>query len=259
MKKILPLILLFACSNKEKVETPPPPTVANEKVKKIFYEGTIKSKYGEGPIELALAEIETGLSSSFELKGDIMKDKLFGMATGEYSTLSGAASNEVILQLHGRFFMMGRAQKAPKKEAVEFKPELNELDLFFVTEGGNKLVLVDEDFDRIAEDNRFTLYKRSRLFTAEGYITFEDTRTEFFEQNTNERWNVAPLGVYGDAQHIYDSLVSQKFEGMYMKALAYSVESDSSDKELLVIKKILDMKKSEAYTNKERAAGLGYK
>jgi hypothetical protein len=258
MRKILLLLVLFACSNKEKIEPPLSPVVEDEKPKKIFYEGTIKSKYGEGPIELSLEEVETGLTSSFELKGDIKKDIVFGRATGEYSTLSGAAGNEIILQLKGRFFVMTHARKA-KKGAVTFGDELNEIELFFITEGGNKLVLVDEDFDRIADDNRYTLYKRSRQFTAEGYITFEESRIEFFEYNTNERWNVAPLGVFDDVKKLYDSIATQKFEGVYVKALAYSVQSDSSDQELFVIKRILEMKKSDAYTNKERAAGLGYK
>ena len=257
MRKILSLLLLFACSNNEKTEPPLSPRVADEKAKKIVYEGVIKSKYGEGPIELSLVEVETGLTSTFELKGDIKKDVLFGMATGEYSTLAGAAGNEIILQLHGRFFVMSRARKA-KKGAVTFGSEVDEIELFFITEGGNKLVLVDEDFDRIAEDNRYTLYRRSRHFTAEGYITFEEGRTEFFEQNTNERWNVAPLGVYGETKQIYDSVATQKFEGVYLKALAYSVQSDSSDQELFVIKRVLEMKKSDAYTDKKKAAGLGY-
>src|SRR5688572_1193986 len=257
MRKILPLLLLFACSNNEKTETPPSPSIVNEKAKKTIYEGNIKSKYGEGPIELYLDEVETGLTSSFELRGDIAKDQIFGMAAGEYSTLQGAAGNEVILQLHGNFFVFGRARKA-KKGVDTFKPDEQKLDLFFITEGGNKLVLVDDDFDRIAEDNRFTLYRRSRLFTAEGYITFEESRIEYFEYNTNDRWRVAPLGSFDEVKKSYDSIATQKFEGVYLKALAYSVQSDSSDQELLVIKRVLEMKKSDAYTNKEKAAGLGY-
>jgi hypothetical protein len=255
MRKILLLVVLFACSNKEKTEPPLSPIV-DEKAKKIVYEGTIKSKYGEGPIELALEEVETGLTSAFELKGDIAKDLIFGMAIGQYSTLQGAMGNEVILQLRGNFHVMSRARNA-KKGSVKFGSEVNEIELFFITEGGDKLILVDEDFNRIAEDNRYTLYKRSRQFTAEGYITFEEDRTEFFEQNTNERWNVAPLGIYGDVQKIYDSVATQKFEGVYLKALAYSVDSDSSDNELIVIKRVLEMKKSDAYTNKEKPAVSG--
>jgi hypothetical protein len=257
MRKILLLLVLFACSSKEKNEPPTSPKPVDEKAKRIVYEGVIKSKYGEGPIELSLAEIETSLTSSFELKGDIKKDLIFGMAAGEYSTLQGAAGNEVILQLNGTFSFMSRARNA-KKGAVSFGPEVNEIELFFITEGGNKLILVDEDFDRIAEDNRYTLYKRSVQFTAEGYITFEEGRTEFFEQNTNERWNVAPLGVYDQVQQLYDSMATQEFEGIYLKALAYSVQSDSSDHELFVVKRIIQMKKSEAYTDKKKAAALGY-
>lgn len=256
MRKILLLFVLFACSNKEKIEPPLSPVVEDEKAKKIIYEGTIISKYGEGPIELSLEEVETGLTSSFVIQGDIDKDLIFARIIGEYSTLQGAASNEVILQLHGRFHVISRARNAKKGSSISSGPEVKELDLFFITEGGNKLVLVDEDFDRIANDNRYTLYKRSRLFTAEGYITFEEGRTEFFEFNTNERWNVAPLGMFSDAQKFYDSVATQKFEGIYLKALAYSVQSDSSDEELFVIKRVLEMKKSDAYKDKEKAAGL---
>ena len=275
MKKFLLLFVLFACSNKEKIETPPSPTVVDEKAKRIVYEGIIKTEHGEGPVELSLVEAETGLTAPFDLKGDIAKDVIFAMARGEYSTLSGASGNEVILQLHGRFFVFGRAQKAKKGKGSFVSgssSDLKEFDLFFITQGGNKLVLVDEDFDRIADDNRYTLYRRKRQFTVEGYITLEDSHTEFYEQNTNENWSVASLGVYDAVHHIYDSLVTQKSEGMYLKALAYAIESDSTfneprtnyissgvGTELLVIKRVLEMKKSDAYTNKERAAGLGYK
>lgn len=257
MRKILPLLVLFACSNKEKIEPPPSPKVVDEKAKKIIYEGIIKSNYGEGPVELSLVEAETGLTSSFELKGDIVKDQIFGMATGQYSTLSGAEGNEVILQLHGKFLVFGRARKAAKG-SVSFKPDIREIDLFFITDGGNKLVLVDEDFDRIADDDRFTLYRRSRLITAEGYITIDESRNEFFDQNTSERWNVAALGAFGEVEKSYDSIATQKFEGVYLKASAYLVASDSADEDLLVFKSIVEMRKSEAYTNKKKAAGLGY-
>lgn len=263
--------MLFACTSKEKTELPPSPTVVDERAKRIIYEGIIKTKYGEGPVELSLAEAETGLTAPFDIRGNFVKDQVFTIVRGDYSTLQGAAGNEIVLQLHGT--IMSTVGKNPKKGTVEaYKPEVNDLDLFFVTDGGNKLVLVDENFDRIADDNRYTLFRRLRLFTIEGYVTFENTSTEFYEQNTNENWTVAPLGKYANAQKIYDSLVTQKSEGMYLKALAYAIESDSSfdeprknyatygiGSELLVIKKILEMRKSAAYTDTAKAAGLGYK
>jgi hypothetical protein len=271
MRKIFLLFVLFACSSKEKTELPPSPTVVDERAKRIMYEGVIKTKYGEGPVELSLVEPETGLIAPFDIRGDFVKDQIFTMVRGEYSTLQGAAGNEVVLQLHGTI-MSTVGKPDPKKSTVAYKPEVHDLDLFFITDGGNKLILVDEDFNRIADDNRYTLYRRLRLFTVEGYVTFENTSTEFYEQNTNENWTVAPLGKYDNVQKIYDSLVTQKSEGMYLKALAYAIESDSSfneprknyatygvGSELLVIKKILEMKKSTAYTDTARAARLGYK
>ena len=271
MRKILLLLVLFACSSKEKTEPAPSPIVVDERAKRIIYEGVIKSNYGEGPIELSLVEAETGLSAPFDIRGTFAKNQIFTMVRGEYSTLQGAAGNEVVLQLHGTI-MSTVGKPDPKKGVVAFKPEVHDLDLFFVTDGGNKLILVDEDFDRIADDNQYTLFRRLRLFTIEGYVTFENISTEFYEQNTNENWTVAPLGKYANVQNIYDSLVTQKSEGMYLKALAYAIESDSSfneprnnyatsgiGSELLVIKKILEMKKSAAYTDTAKAAGLGYK
>jgi hypothetical protein len=160
--------------------------------------------------------------------------------------LYGAANNEVILKLEGKSYssaMMTKKSGPPKA------PEPIAININLMSEGGSKLVLVDDDFDRIADDGRYTLYRRSRLFTVEGYITFEDSRTDYYEQNAAERWTVAPLGVYTDVQKIYDSLATEEFEGVYLRALAYSVESDTTDKELLVIKSIIEMRKSKAYTS----------
>ena len=66
MKKIFLLLLIFcACAPKEKIEPPPAPTVVDEKVNRIVYEGIIKKEYAEGPVELFLDESQTGLTSSF--------------------------------------------------------------------------------------------------------------------------------------------------------------------------------------------------
>jgi hypothetical protein len=273
MRKILLLFVLFACSSKEKIEPPPSPTVVEDKSQWTPYEGTIKTELGEWPIELYLDESQPGLTSSFEIRGNSFANIGLNMFGGKYTTLPGATGNEVIFQLHGNIMIFPRTKPDPKKGVTSFKPEVQEIDLFFITEGGNKLILVDEDFDRVSEDNRYTLFKRSRLFTVEGYVTIEDTHTEFFEKNTHENWLVAPIGVYNEVQNIYDSLVTGKSEGMNLKAVAYFIESDSLfneprknniwhhkgvGSELLVIKRILQMKKSEAYTDSAKAAGLGY-
>jgi hypothetical protein len=279
MRKILLLLVFFACSSKEKIEPPPSPTVVDEKTEWIVYEGILKTQFGEGPAELSLMQTEIGQTSNLRLTGSFIEGQKFLHAMGRYTILYGAANQEIIIQAHctASFFSKSakeriRQNHKPGKGTSEIiKPEILELDLSFKSDGMFKLVQVDEDFERISEDNRYTLFKRLRLFTVEGYVTLENTHTEFFEQNTRENWLVAPIGNHAEVQHVYDSLVTEKSEGMYLKALAYSIGSDSTfieprvnfgtggvGDELLVIKRILEMKKSEAYKNKEQASGLGY-
>ena len=240
------LILLTACSESAKQEPTNAPVVSSEAKKVSVYEGIIQTEDGEGPIELFLEENETGIVSWFEIRGRLNVNQIFLFATGNYSVLYGAANNEVILKLEGQVHSsVMRVKKGERGKA----PKPLDIKINLMSEGGNKLVLVDDDFDRIDDHGRYTLYRRSRLFTVEGYITFEKTRTDYYEQNAAERWTVAPLGVYNDVQRIYDSLATEEFEGVYLRALAYSVESDTVDKEFLVIKSIVEMNKSKAYTS----------
>ena len=57
-------------------------------------------------------------------------------------------------------------------------------------------------------------------------------------------WPVAPLGYYDEAVRRYGMLAKEKFEGVYVKALSYTVShTDKNGKEwdALVFKKILEM------------------
>lgn len=269
MRKILLLLVLFACSNKEKIEPPTSPVVEDDKAKWIKYEGVIKTEFGEGLVVLSLMQNEVGLESSFNLTGRLFQEDSFSSVRGRYTILQGAPGQEIIIQAHGSMMVFSESDRKKMKENLKnakngvakpftFKPEHKEIDLFFKSDGINKLVLINEDFEPVAEDARYTLYKRDRLFTAEGYITFDKGRTDFIDENTSEEWKVAALGMHGEAQKSYDSIATEYFEGVYLKAVAYSVMSDSSDEDLLVIKSIIEMKKSEAYTNKDRAAKLGH-
>jgi hypothetical protein len=268
MRSFLLLIVLFACSSKEKIEPPLSPVVEDEKPKWIKYEGVIKTEFGEGTVVLSLMQNEVGLESTFVLTGQIFEEDSFSSVRGRYTILQGAPGQEIIIQAHGSMMVYSASDRKKIQENLKnakngnvkpyaFKPEHKEVDLFFTSDGVNKLVLVDDDFEPVADDSRYTLYKRDRLFTAEGYITFDKGRIDFIDENTSEEYHVAPLGVYGDAQKSYDSIATEYFEGVYLKAVAYSVMSDSSDEDLLVIKSIIEMKKSDAYTNKEKAIFLG--
>ena len=243
LRNALPiLLLLLACSGNEKKESVSLPIEGSANEDWITYEGNVLTNHGtEVTVELSLMQGEVGLDSKYKMVvGDF--EHMFNMTRGEYSILYGTADNEVIVQV--------RENKPSLMAVKHFKlPEPFFHDLNFKSDGANKLVLLDEDNNRVADDSRYTIYKRSRLFTIEGYITFENTRTDFYEQNTRERWIVAPLGAYRMAHNAYDSIATEQFEGVYLKALAYSVETDSTKNEVLVVKNILEIYKSKAFEN----------
>lgn len=112
--------------------------------------------------------------------------------------------------------------------------------------GNDQLVLTDSDFDPLVTDARYTLYKRSELFTAEGYVTIEtDSLTTFFERNTSGNWHVAHLGVYDQVKDKYQQLATTSLEGIYLRALIYSVNDTNASGEptkKLVVKRIVEMK-----------------
>jgi hypothetical protein len=118
----------------------------------------------------------------------------------------------------------------PRLRKVPAKPyDYHSTDFYFVTNGDGRLSLTDEDYNRISEDDRYTVFKRSPLFTVEGYITLEpDSSLEFFERNTFEDWHVSPLGEYEALRENYVKLAREPWEGIYVRALAYSV-SDTTD------------------------------
>jgi hypothetical protein len=245
MRKIIPFLLLLACSSKEQIESPTSPNIeeSDEKKEVFVYEGVIRMDEEDVSVELSLVQGDNGLESSFTLKvGE--SNEMFKVLRGKYSILYGGTNDENKFQLHGKMVIF------PTKNLTgPFKPEVRDIDLHFKSDGFQKLVLTDDDFNLIADDSRYTLYKRSRLLTVEGYLTCEKNSSEFFEQNTSEQWNVAPLGIWPEAKRKYDSLATEEFEGIYLKALAYWIASDSTNEDLLVIKKIIQINKSKAYND----------
>ena len=115
--------------------------------------------------------------------------------------------------------------------------------MFFVTRGNDELLPCDNNFIPLTLDRRYTLHRRSNLFTVEGYFTLEHDSFEFFERNTREYWKVTDLGEFNELTVAYNKLAKEKYEGIYLKALAYSVLDSTSmrDKDVLVIKRILSL------------------
>lgn len=251
MKKIFPfLLVLLSCSENKKIESLLNPTLLASQEEWITYEGIILTEAGfEAAIELSLLQDAVGVESAYKLKASFDQEgnHVTTESEAKYSVRYGSDNNEVIIEVpteNSLHVAVGTNVKSPA--ATTFQKKLFKT-LYLKTEGPNQLVLLDNHLHRIADDSRYTLYKRSKLFTAEGYITFEEKRTDFYEKNTNESWTVAPLGFYNAVKENYDSLATQALEGVYLKALAYSVQADSTDEERLVIKSVLEMTRSKAY------------
>ena len=115
-------------------------------------------------------------------------------------------------------------------------------DLYLESRGDQELVLVDANFQR--GNARYRLIRRSDLFTVEGYFTVYSDTTDYFERNTREKWPVAQLANYNEAVSQYHALAKESFEGIYLKALAYTVrqpDRNGKERDMLVFKKILQM------------------
>jgi hypothetical protein len=124
-------------------------------------------------------------------------------------------------------------------------------EMFFITRGNEELLPCDNNYNPLTTDTRYTLHKRSRLLTVEGYITFENDTAEFFERNSRVRWRVADLGEFDSLEAKYKRFVMEKLQGIYLKELAYTVVDTVlfDDKEALVIKEIKAMNNDPDYSD----------
>jgi hypothetical protein len=249
MKKIVPLIfLLSACTvhEKKKQDTFSVLTISDDEW--ATYEGKWLVNGGIIRFELSLKSGAFGYDSYYRLSESFNSDSLACGSTSNdtYSTYNGFANKELGICLHD----LGSYCKATylrykKSQGIDMPDEM-----FFLTRGNDELLPCDDKFKPITTDRRYTLHKRSKLFTVEGYLTFEqdsaaffkqDTAT-FFERNTFERWKVTNLGEFNELRLLYKKLAKVKFEGIYLKALAYSVlDTTRREKNALVIKRIVDV------------------
>ncbi|MEJ1237252.1 hypothetical protein WBG78_03925 [Chryseolinea sp. T2] len=252
----LTILLLLSISCSEKREASSLVLLETKDQPWTTFEGNMRSPEGEiMEVELSLQEASPGVNSHYRLKSMIVTDKyawntgsegeyevtplgdnLFGITLLEAKTGRRISSNA--------FFKrnIDRMRNVPS-----VAPPMSTEDFYFITKGDGRLTLADDDFYRIAADDQFTLHKRSDLFTVEGYVTVEpDCKMEFFERNTFEKWHVSKLGLYNAIEENYVGLASEPWEGIYIRALAYSVPDstdESGESHNLVMKKVIAMQK----------------
>jgi hypothetical protein len=246
MKKLLVFIIfLSACTFQEKESQKPFPAITvSDDDEWTTYEGNWLTEGGVIRVELSLKTGSFGYDSYYKLRESFQSESAAtGIGSqGRYSTYAGAAENEFRICLH-------KVSTHFKHPYVRFK-RLNNVDrnneMFFVTRGNNELLPCDNDFTPLTLDRRHALHQRSKLFTVEGYFTLEQDSIEFFERNTGENWKVTDLGEFNDLATAYDKFATEKYEGIYLRALAYTVRdaAEVTSKDALVIKQIKSLGKA---------------
>lgn len=250
MKKIfIPLMLLLFCCQTENKDAAVFPEVYEGEPDWIVYEGIVPLESGEEiNVELSIRPGSPGYDADYKLDewNPTYNTYIMGRhSSNKYTTLMSANPDEVIIQLHesriNRELFFGDTTPAQLKKLRASADRTTEL--YFKTKG-NELILVDRNFKEV-DAQKYSLIRRSKTFTVEGYITFVNDTSDFFEMNTRETWQLNDRGMFNMAKATYKKLAKEKFEGIYLKGIGYSVDHTSASGEntdALVLRKIYEMR-----------------
>lgn len=243
MKTLLILLAAAAlsCSRSQPISEPYPHYLIEEE-DWIVYEGTLPSSYGpEVHVELSMFPGPPGFDSNYRMveypdSHSLKEYNGWIGSRGRYLVLSSPKGR--IIHISDRNFVKAISMRGDLR-----MPEFGKENLYLKTDGGHRLIFLDDNLKEIS--GQYVLTRRaSPLFTVEGYFSVYDNTTDFFEKNTRKEWSVARLAEYDDAVEKYDQLAKEKFEGVYLKALAYTVRhvtKEGEEIDALVFKKILHM------------------
>jgi hypothetical protein len=240
---ILFIVALSGCTISENKKHEPFPVLNLADPEWTSYEGSWTTNDRRIYLELSLKTAITNNESSYHTKERYnLEDKEAGAVSswGNYSVYYGLPGNAIGIRLYN-------LARTPNEIYYWRTEGTNQKDypdeMYFLTHGENELFPCDKDFNPITTDKRYTLHKRSNLFTVEGYVSFEEDRAEFFERNTMERWNVAELGEFNTIKKMYLDSAKEKYEGIYLKALAFSITDTTLDKIIVPKRNTLVLKK----------------
>ena len=238
-KLVLSFFILSACAVQEKENQTVFQVLAiSDDDEWSTYEGKWLTDGGVIHFELSLKGGAPGYDSYYRLRESFESDSLASgtIKQGIYTSYHDAPNKEFRICLHDvDTYEKGTYLRYRKSGTADFQYEM-----YFMTRGNDELIPCDNSFSPLTTDRRYTLHKRSNLFTVEGYFTLEQDSIKFYERNTMENWKVTDLGEFNQMKLAYKKLAKENFEGIYLKALAYSVQDSISinGKNALVIKRI---------------------
>lgn len=236
MRYLILLLILLSCSDSKK-DVKPFLIVTDTNDEWINYEGYWQTEGGLVWLELALKAGAFGMDAEYKLREIFESDSLGASTTttDTYTTSFRSSSDNTLgIVLH-------RLGTYSHRSYFRYKNEVDQTEeMFFITKGPNELIPCDNNFVPLTSDNRYTLHRRSELVTVEGYVTFDSDSVEFFERNTRKYYTVARFGKFQELTENYKKLATDKYEGVYIKALAYTVvDSSAINNKALVFKNLL--------------------
>ena len=245
------LILIFSSCETKNKSSEPFPTSSTDKPWTV-YEGKIPLDEKRNLYqEVSLLSGAPG-EGYYRLIETIEEDNIqtpLSELQGSYTTYYDSIPEERIIQLHNSAITTDVIRTSTSKHSRMIREEnLRKRDLRLKSGLGDVLFVLNKDLEPITEEPEFNLSKRtSKLFTVEGYFIHKGFSGDFFEMNTRERWIVSKQGAYHQANRYYHELAEKKFEGLYLKAVGYSInqiDKDGKEVEALVFKKIIQMTSS---------------
>lgn len=252
MKKLVFIALVLSGCSSPREKQVPFTTVDIPEDEWSTYEGRIITDQGLiVDVELSLDQATVGVDSRFKIRkvANSGNESYTAQSKGKYSVSYGLSQNDQGLTLFDTSKpVQGTPSPNNSREIVQTASNavfeaMQMPELYFRAINNDKLIQSDKNFN--PKDLKYILVRRSDLFTVEGYVTCQGSVTEFFERNTNRTWNVAPFGAIDSVKIKYLSLATESFEGVYLKAVAYSIaDTAATGKKSLVVKRLVRMEKS---------------
>jgi len=183
--------------------------------------------------------------TEFEKKENMQAE--LGKSKGTYAASFDTDTQAWIIRLQGAALENG-VKRIYRPNPGTIREEIfRTRDLTLKKEDDDRLMVLDADEEPVSTEPGFNLIKRtSGLFTAEGYFVYKGNTAEFYEMNTHEKWTVSKRGAFYEAANQYHQLAKEKFESLYLKAVAFSIHSDAKkgNNRMLVFKRIIQTSSS---------------
>ncbi len=252
MRKSIVFCLLFAGCNPDK---------SLDQGKQMYesaeewwtYEGVVRTDSGNDiMMELSLMQGAVGVPSSYRTIEEYVsfEDRIMLASRGKYTVFLGSSDAGNIIEIRNKknriSEMNGPSFTSDRSEySKQLYKQAAISSLIFKTNEFGDLIQVDNAHNPIATDDRYTLKRRSGLYTVKGFITLDSDAPDFYELNTQQTWSVLRAGAYGEAKTKLLSMDVKAGEEIYLEAVAFFVEmrdEQGRKAKTMVIKRIISMK-----------------